>query len=53
MLWPCAMGMWFFYMERQGLKFYDVILVFNKWLDGWQGYTIEELTEFVNVGTCI
>ncbi|KAF8555191.1 calcium ATPase transmembrane domain M-containing protein [Imleria badia] len=53
MLWPCAMGMWFFYMQRQGLGFYDVILVYNKWQDGWQGFTIDQLTEFVNVGTCI
>lgn len=53
MLWPCAMGMWFFYMQRQGLGFYDVILVYNKWQNGWKGFTIDQLTEFVNVGTCI
>ncbi|KAN0079890.1 calcium ATPase [Tylopilus felleus] len=53
MLWPCAMGMWFFYMQHQGLTFYDVILVYNKWKDGWQGYSIDQLTEFVNVGSCI
>ncbi|KAH0834136.1 calcium ATPase transmembrane domain M-containing protein [Lanmaoa asiatica] len=53
MMWPCAMGMWFFYMQRQGLTFYDVILVFNNWQDGWQGYSINQLTEFVNVGTCV
>ncbi|KAI9457845.1 calcium ATPase transmembrane domain M-containing protein [Boletus coccyginus] len=53
MLWPCAMGMWFFYMQGKGLLFHDVIFVYNKWKDGWQGYTIDQLTEFVNVGTCI
>lgn len=47
------MGMWFYYMQFQGLKFYDVILVFNKWQDGWQGYSIGQLTEFVDVGTCV
>ncbi|KAG6377773.1 hypothetical protein JVT61DRAFT_14546 [Boletus reticuloceps] len=53
MLWPCAMGMWFLYMQQRGLTFYDVILVFNKWQDSWQGYSINQLTEFVYVGTCI
>ncbi|KAH7882722.1 calcium ATPase transmembrane domain M-containing protein [Phlebopus sp. FC_14] len=53
MLWPSAMGMWFLYMHQQGLGFYDVILVFNKWQDGWQGYSIDQLTDFVHVGTCI
>ncbi|KAF9231508.1 hypothetical protein BU15DRAFT_82299 [Melanogaster broomeanus] len=53
MLWPCAMGMWFLYMSQQGLSFYDVILVFNKWGDGWQGYSSDQLTNFVYVGTCI
>ncbi|KAH7919461.1 calcium ATPase [Leucogyrophana mollusca] len=53
MMWPCAMGMWFLYMHRQGLSFYDVILVYNKWEDGWQGFSIEQLTYFVSVGECI
>ncbi|KAH7924420.1 calcium ATPase [Leucogyrophana mollusca] len=53
MVWPCTMGMWFFYMHQQGLKFYDVILVYNKWTDGWRGYSSDQLTEFVSVGQCI
>ncbi|KIN98259.1 hypothetical protein M404DRAFT_968279 [Pisolithus tinctorius Marx 270] len=53
MAWPCAMSMWFVYMRQQGLGFYDVILVYNKWSDGWKGYTLDELTTFVNRGQCI
>ncbi|KAG1877646.1 hypothetical protein DFJ58DRAFT_752076 [Suillus subalutaceus] len=36
MLWPCAMAMWFLYMNQQGLSFYKIILTFNQWEDGWQ-----------------
>jgi len=50
MLWPCAMAMWFLYMDQQGLSFEKVILTFNQWGDGWQGYTNGQLTQFVNVG---
>ncbi|KDQ61520.1 hypothetical protein JAAARDRAFT_30968 [Jaapia argillacea MUCL 33604] len=53
MMWPCAMSMWFLYMSHQGLRFYDVILVYNQWGDGYHGYTIDQLTEFVYVGQCI
>ena len=53
MMWPCAMSMWFLYMSQQGFRFYDVILVYDKWADGYKGHTIEELTHFVSVGQCI
>ncbi|KAI0777815.1 calcium ATPase transmembrane domain M-containing protein [Trametes elegans] len=53
MMWPCAMAMWFLFMSQQGLGFYDVILVYNKWQDGYKGFTIDQLTHFVNVGQCI
>ncbi|EIW55428.1 calcium ATPase transmembrane domain M-containing protein [Trametes versicolor FP-101664 SS1] len=53
MMWPCAMGMWFLYMKEQGLGFYDVILVYNKWTEGFHGYTLDQLTDFVSVGQCI
>lgn len=53
MMWPCAMSMWFLYMSHQGLGFYDVILVYDKWTDGYKGYSIEQLTNFVNVGQCV
>ncbi|KAI0091380.1 calcium ATPase transmembrane domain M-containing protein [Irpex rosettiformis] len=53
MMWPCAMSMWFLYMDQQHLGFYDVILVYDKWADGWQGYSIDQLTHFVSVGQCI
>ncbi|KAH7907654.1 hypothetical protein BJ138DRAFT_1116511 [Hygrophoropsis aurantiaca] len=53
MMWPCAMSMWFFYMHKQGLSFYDVMLVYNKWEDGWHGYSLDQLTAFVSVGQCI
>ena len=53
MMWPSAMSMWFLYMSKQGLGFYDVILVYDKWTDGYKGYTIDQLTHFVSVGQCI
>ncbi|KAK6981059.1 calcium ATPase transmembrane domain M-containing protein [Favolaschia claudopus] len=53
MMWPCAMSMWFYWMSLQGLSFYDVILVYDRWEDGYKGYTIEQLTHFVSVGQCI
>jgi len=53
MMWPCAMSMWFLYMSDQGLGFYDVILVYNQWQDGFHGFTIEQLTNFVFTGECV
>jgi hypothetical protein len=53
MMWPCAMSMWFYWMSLQGLGFYDVILVYNQWADGYKGYSIDDLTYFVSVGQCI
>ncbi|EMD32829.1 hypothetical protein CERSUDRAFT_108626 [Gelatoporia subvermispora B] len=53
MMWPCAMSMWFLYMSQQHLRFHEVILVYNKWTDGWQGYSNDQLTHFVSVGQCI
>ncbi|KAH9930428.1 calcium ATPase transmembrane domain M-containing protein [Epithele typhae] len=53
MMWPCAMGMWFLWMKQNGLGFYDVFFVFNKWQDGYKGFTIDELNHLVAVGQCI
>ena len=53
MMWPCAMGMWFLWMKQNGLRFYDVMLVYDKWADGWKGKSIDELTHLVQVGQCI
>ncbi|KAG8215444.1 hypothetical protein J3R82DRAFT_9058 [Butyriboletus roseoflavus] len=53
MIWPCCMGMWFLYMQQQNLTFYDVLLVYNNWGEGWQGYHADQLTEFVAVGSCV
>ncbi|TBU28284.1 calcium ATPase transmembrane domain M-containing protein [Dichomitus squalens] len=53
MMWPCAMSMWFLWMSKQGLGFYDVILVYNKWTDGYKGFSTDQLNEFVSVGQCI
>ena len=53
MMWPCAMSMWFLYMSQQGLGFHKVILVYDKWTDGWQGYSGDQLAHFVSVGQCI
>ncbi|CCL98313.1 uncharacterized protein FIBRA_00307 [Fibroporia radiculosa] len=53
MMWPSAMGMWFLYMHKQGLGFYDVFYVFDKWTQGWHGYSNDQLLHFVSVGQCI
>ncbi|KAG1750393.1 uncharacterized protein EDB91DRAFT_686824 [Suillus paluster] len=53
MLWPCAMAMWFLYMHQHGLSFSNVILTYNKWGDGWQGFSADQLAQFVDVGQCI
>ncbi|OBZ66182.1 hypothetical protein A0H81_13829 [Grifola frondosa] len=46
---PCAMSMWFLYMDQHGLGFYDVILVYDKWTVGWKGFSIERLTHLVSL----
>ena len=33
--------------------FYDVLLVYNKWTDGYKGFSTDQLTHFVSVGQCI
>ena len=53
MMWPCAMSLWFLYMSKQGLPFYDVILVFNKWQARFLGFTNDQINNFVNTGQCI
>jgi len=53
MMWPCAMSMWFLYMSQQGLRFHDVIGVYDKWTTGLRGYSSDELAHFVSVGNCI
>ena len=47
--------MWFFYMSEQGHRFYDVILilVYDQWQDGFRGFAIDQLTNFVNTGQCV
>jgi sodium/potassium-transporting ATPase subunit alpha len=52
-IWLSGFGMWFLYMNQQGLGFYDLVLVFDEWGDGWAGKSIDELTNYVNVGNCI
>ncbi|KAG2357469.1 calcium ATPase transmembrane domain M-containing protein [Suillus spraguei] len=53
MTWPCAMSMWFVYMDKQGLGFHDVFLAYNNWTAGYHNYTQDQLDQFVNVGQCI
>ncbi|KAG2078536.1 calcium ATPase transmembrane domain M-containing protein [Suillus decipiens] len=53
MAWPCAMSMWFVYMDQQGLGFHDVFLAYNNWTAGYHNYTQDQLDQFVNVGQCI
>jgi sodium/potassium-transporting ATPase subunit alpha len=53
MAWPCAMSMWFVYMDQQGFGFHDIFLAYNNWTAGYHDYSAEQLTHFVSVGQCI
>jgi len=52
-IWLSAMGMWFLYWHTQGLGFYDLMLVYDKWQDGWAGQSLDELNANINVGQCV
>jgi sodium/potassium-transporting ATPase subunit alpha len=40
-------------MRQQGFGFNDLMLAYNNWTGGFHGYTMDQLTEFVNVGQCV
>ncbi|KAJ3269383.1 hypothetical protein HDV01_001458 [Terramyces sp. JEL0728] len=50
MIWLSGFGMWFLYMSENGLGFYDLMLVYDKWADGWAGKSVDELATYVSVG---
>ncbi|KAI8908995.1 calcium ATPase transmembrane domain M-containing protein [Gorgonomyces haynaldii] len=52
-IWIPAMAMWFNYMAENGLAFYDLLLVYDKWADQWAGKSADELASLVSVGQCI
>lgn len=52
-IWLSAMGMWFMYMSEQGIRFYDLVLAYDKWGDGWAGKSLDQLNSYVSVGQCI
>lgn len=52
-IWVSGFAMWFLYMHLQGLGFYDLVLVYSRWKDGWAGKSIEELTSYIQVGQCV
>jgi sodium/potassium-transporting ATPase subunit alpha len=46
--------MFFLYMYRKaGIPFHSLIFAFEKYTDGFYGYTEEELTNFNNTGQCV
>jgi sodium/potassium-transporting ATPase subunit alpha len=50
----CAHSMFFLYMYRKaGIPFHSLIFAFEKYTDGFYGYTEEELTNFNNTGQCV
>ncbi len=52
-MWITAMGMWFYYMnDTLGFGFYDLMFVYDRWKDGYKGYSIEVLTHAASVGNC-
>ncbi|KAJ3309037.1 hypothetical protein HDV04_000543 [Boothiomyces sp. JEL0838] len=50
MVWISAMGMWFMFMADNGLHFNDLMLVYDKWQDGWAGQSIDSLNNSVYIG---
>ncbi|KAJ5242560.1 uncharacterized protein N7469_000887 [Penicillium citrinum] len=49
-----AHAMFFLYMwKAAGIPFSDLVFAFEKYSDGFHGYTQEELTNFNNVGQCV
>ncbi|KAI8910746.1 calcium ATPase transmembrane domain M-containing protein [Powellomyces hirtus] len=55
MMFPCAMGMFFFYMGEQRIAFYDIMLAYERWGTSLPkvSYSSDDLRNFVNVGNCI
>lgn len=50
----CAHSMFFFYMYKHaGIPFHALVFAFEKYSDGFYGYTEDELTHFNNVGQCV
>lgn len=49
-----AHAMFFLYMwKAAGIPFSDLVFAFEKYTDGFHGYTQDELTHFNNVGQCV
>jgi sodium/potassium-transporting ATPase subunit alpha len=50
----CAHSMFFFYMYKHaGIPFSSLVFAFEKYTDGFYGYTQEELTNFNTTGQCV
>ncbi|KAF3481665.1 cation-transporting ATPase pma1 [Arthroderma uncinatum] len=50
----CAHAMFFLYMYRKaGIPFHSLVFAYEKYSDGFYGYTKAELTNFNNVGQCV
>jgi sodium/potassium-transporting ATPase subunit alpha len=50
----CAHCMFFLYMDKKaGIPFHALALSFEKYSDGFYGYSQAELTHFNNVGQCV
>jgi sodium/potassium-transporting ATPase subunit alpha len=54
MVWLCAFGMVFMYFDEvAGLGITDTVLAYDKWTDGYKGYTMDELMQFQSVAGSI
>ncbi|KXS15914.1 calcium ATPase [Gonapodya prolifera JEL478] len=54
LLWPCCFGMALMYLnETAGIGIRDLVFAFDKWQDGYLGYSIDELNNFNSVAQCI
>lgn len=50
----CAHAMFFFYMYKYaGIPFHALVFAFEKYEDGFYGYTLAELTQFNTTGQCV
>lgn len=46
--------MYFYYMSKYGgFSASDLLFAFDKWTDGYKGYTQDQLNEFVYTGQCV
>jgi sodium/potassium-transporting ATPase subunit alpha len=52
-IWMASFGMFFFYWRTMGFGFYDLILVYDDWKDGYMGHSLDELNSMLAISQSI